>query len=204
MRPVRLLALVAVVLLALPVGSVFAAGYQVSVPILGTSGAPALASPSLFSGVLTVLYADGAPVVLSSNKVTFNVCSTTCDNVDAKLKQTSPGTYAYTLTPPSLSGTVTIYVKAGSLADDNGRIFPSVDTQIGTYASPSTSSASSNVPAAQSLPGSPVSPESNQLTRQAVAESPAKQQTPFMQVVLALVVLSLVAVGLLIIPSRRK
>jgi FlaG/FlaF family flagellin (archaellin) len=203
MQRMRLLAAVVVVLFALPVASVWAAGYQVSVPILGTSGAPALASPSLFSGVLTMIYADGAPVLLASNKVTLSICSATCANVDASLKQTSPGTYAYTFTPPSLSGTVTIYVKAGSLADDNGRIFPSVDTQVGTYASPSLTSSSAQ-PAVQPLPGSPVSPESNQLTRQAVPESATKQQAPVMQVVSALVILSLVAVGLLIVPTRRK
>jgi hypothetical protein len=208
MQAVRILAVMVAIMVILP-ASVFGV-YNNATPVLGTSGAPALAggAPSLYSGIITVLYADGAPVVLSSNKATFNICSTTCINVDATLKQTAPGTYTYTFTPPSLTGTVTIYVKAESLADDNGKIFPSVDTSVGTYASPSTTSSSSalpsDVPAAQSLPGSPVSPESNQLTQQAVPESPIKEQTPIMQVVLALVVLSLVAVGLLIIPSRRK
>ncbi len=206
MQAIRALALVSVIVFALPVASVFAAGYQISVPILGTSGAPALASPSLFSGVLTVLYADGAPVVLSSNRVTMSICGTACVNVEASLKQTSPGSYAYTFTPPtSITGTVTIYIRAGTLADDNGRVFPSVDTQVGTYASPSlTSTTPASTPVGQPLPGSPTSPESDQLTRQAVTTTPVKHDTPLFQVASAITLLSVVAVGLLIIPTRRR
>ena len=210
MRTIRLLAAVAVVLFALPLASVFANGYSISVPILGTTGAPALASPSLFGGVITVLYADGAPVVLSTNQVTFNVCESSCVLVKAKLQQTAPGTYAYSFTPPTnLSGTVTIFIQAGTLADDNGRIFPSVDTQIGTYAALSASSVQStaptpSAPTSQVPSGTPVSPESKVPTRQAVTPSQVKQESPIVQVVLTLTVLALVAVGLLILPTRRK
>jgi hypothetical protein len=209
MQAVRLFAMVAVIMFMLPIASVFGAGYQISDPILGTSGngAPALGAPSLFSGVFTAIYADGAPVVLSSNKVNFYICSTNCIWVPANLKQTAPGTYSYTFTPPSLSGTVTIFVYKGSLADDNGRIFPSVTTQIGTYASPTSTSLStppSIASGGQPLPASSIYPESSQLTRQAVATSPVPQRPPIVEVALTLILLSLVGVGLLVVPTRRK
>lgn len=207
MQSVRLVAVIAAIMVMLPVTSVFGV-YQSAQPILGTTGgSPALGAPKLFSGVLTVLYADGAPVYLSSNHVTLNVCSTNCIPVAATLKQTAPGTYFYTFTPPSLSGTVIIFVLAGSLADVNGRIFPNVDTQVSTYASPTTTSSSTSPSTAsvgQSFAASPVSPESTQLTRQAVATSPVEQKSPILQVTLALIVLSLVGVGLLVVPTRRK
>ena len=49
------------------------------------------------------------------------------------LTQLSPGAFTYDLVPPaSLRGTIEVIVVAGSLADDSGRIFPSVDTVIVT------------------------------------------------------------------------
>ncbi len=211
MQALKLTAIVALVLFALPMVSVFGAGYAISTPILGTTGAPALASPSLYSGVLSVLYADGAPVVLASNHITLNVCGTTgCVTVASTLKQTAPGTYTYTFTPPSLTGTITIYIQSGSLADDNGRIFPSVDTSIGTYASAASSTSSSGqssnpVPTqtpTQTPAAQPQSPESTQLTKQAVSSTEPNQQSPVSEVVLALTLLAVAAVGLVLYPSR--
>lgn len=152
MKRLQYVPLLFLMFLSLGVASVFGNGYTIGVPILGTTGSPALASPSLFSGVLTVLYADGATVVLSSNHVNLELCSTTCVTVTTTLKQTSPGAYSYSFTPPSLNGTITIYVQSGSLADDNGRIFPSVNTQIGTYASPTTGTLSATGTSHPSLP----------------------------------------------------
>ncbi|GEM_PF-1568495 len=209
MQALKLTAIAVLVLLALPIVSVFGAGYPIATPILGTTGAPALASPSLYSGVLNVLYADGAPVVLASNHITLNVCGTTgCVDVTSTLKQTAPGTYTYTFTPPSLTGTITIYVTAGDLADDNGRIFPSVDTSIGTYVSPASSTSSSSQASGTTNPiptQSPMgaqSPESTQLTKQAVTTTEPKQQSPILLVVLSLIVLLVAAVGLVVYPTR--
>jgi hypothetical protein len=208
MKGLRVVLVVLTMFLAFGVASVYASNgtgeAQVGVPILGTTGAPALAAPSLFSGAISVLYADGTPVVLQTNQVTLNVCNTSCVTITATLKQTAPGAYTYSFTPPtSLTGTVTIYVKAYGLADDNGRIFPSVDTQIGTYAySPSTSSTSqqpgTNVPPA----GTPVAP----LTGQAVNTLQTPTQTPTQTFPIGelLAVLSVFALAgcLLILPSR--
>ena len=184
----------------------FGNGYTIGVPILGTTslGAPALGSPNLYSGVITVLYADGATVVLSSSHVNLELCSTTCVTVATTLKQTAPGTYAYTFTPPSLTGTVTIYVQAGSLADDNGRIFPSVNTQIGTYASPAGSSpGSSSATSHPSLPATaPNQAKPASEVDQAVQAAHATQASPVLWIVAVLSAL-VVAACLILRPWRH-
>lgn len=188
--------------LAFGVASVYAnsADGNLGLPILGTTGAPALAAPSLFSGALSVLYADGTPVVLSTNQVTLSLCNTSCQTVTASVKQTAPGTYTYSFTPPaSMTGTVTIYIKANGLADDNGRVFPSADTSVGTYAfSPSTTSTSQQPASAPA--GTPLAP----LTRQAVSTTPSQPTTtsPVAALVVTLSVLA-VAGSLLVIPKRH-
>ena len=184
MKSFQFAALALVTLLALGVGSVYANTGEgdLGLPILGTTGSPALAAPSLFSGVITVLYADGTPVVLEFNTVNLDLCggSGTCSVVVATLKQTAPGTYAYSFTPPSLNGTVTIYVKAYALADDNGRIFPQVDTSIGAYSytpsSPSSSSSSAATPPPALPPAN--TPTMPPLTSQAVNTQPTQSTTP--------------------------
>jgi hypothetical protein len=191
--------------LSLGVASVFGnAEYTVAQPILGTTGSPALASPSLYSGVISVLYADGATVVLSTNHVNLELCSTTtCDAVTTTLKQTSPGTYSYSFTPPSLNGTITIYVQSGSLADDNGRIFPSVNTQIGTYASPTTGTLSATGTSHPSLPA--VAPNQAKPAgdmRQAFQAAQATQASPILWIVAVLSAL-VVAACLILRPWRR-
>lgn len=207
MRIVRYGAL-GLLLFSLSLACVFGKGYQISVPILGTSGAPALASPTLFEGIITVLYADGSPVVLGSDQVYLNLCSSTgaCINVVSTLKPTAPGAYSYSFTPPtSLTGVVTVFVQSGSLEDDNGRIFPSVDTQIASYGSPTITSSSASVSQPQPDPPAAPQPASNQqpdLTRQAVPIQ-RTQQSPIFSIALALTVVVMAAAGLLILPRRR-
>jgi hypothetical protein len=203
MKGLRVVAVTLVMFLALGVASVYAnPDGNLGLPILGTTGAPALAAPSLFSGAISVLYADGTPVVLQTNQITLNLCNTSCQTVTASLKQTAPGTYTYSFTPPtSMTGTVTIYIQANGLADDNGRVFPSVDTSIGTYAfSPSTSSPSQQ-PATSAPPaGTPVAP----LTRQAVNTTPSQPTTTSPVEALLLTLSALVVAGcLLVIPKRH-
>jgi hypothetical protein len=204
MKAVRIFPLLAILFLSMGVASVFASGYTVGVPILGTTGAPALTS-SMFSGEISVLYADGLPVVLSSYHLTFELCASTCMSVNTILKQLSPGVYAYTFIPPTtLTGIVTIYVTSGSLADDNGKIFPSVDTQVGTYALPSSSA--SSVPSDQNNLAPPPAVPSAEIQK-AVNQTPALPQQASQQTSPAIGVLSilslLVAVGLVIVLTRR-
>jgi len=215
LRGLRLVAFALVLFLALGVASVYANTGEgnLGLPILGTTGAPALAAPSLFTGSISVLYADGTPVVLEANHVTLNLCNTNstgigmlsyvntnpnvtsgCVAVSAMLRQTSPGSYTYSFTPPSLTGTVTIYVAAYGLADDNGRIFPSVNTSIGTYAYAPSATTGSSVPAA-TVPSTedqlPVAPP---IAAQAVNTSPTTttQSSPIEPL---LIVLSALAVA---------
>jgi hypothetical protein len=205
MKGVRVALVVLTMFFALGVGSVYANTGEgnVGLPILSTTGAPALAAPSLFSGALSVIYADGTPVVLETNQVPLSLCNSSCQTVTATLKQTAPGTYTYSFTPPtSLTGTVTIYIKAYGLADDNGRIFPSVDTSIGTYSfSPSTTTAQSAPVGTTNAPlaGTPVS----RLTSQAV--NPVQTPTQTFPIGALLAVLSVLALAgcLLILPSRH-
>jgi len=203
MKGLRLVAFALVTFLALGVASVYAnsADGNLGLPILGTTGAPALASPSLYSGTISVLYAEGTPVVLEANTVALDLCSSnSCTSVTATLKQTSPGTYTYSFTPPSLTGTITIYIKAYALADDNGRIFPSVDTSIGSYAY--TPSPASSVPPAAA--GTPVP----QLTSQAVNTSPTQTTQPAVQASpiepLLLLLAALSVAGSLLVVSKRR
>ena len=221
--------------LALGITSVYAGTGEgdLGIPILGTTGAPALASPSLFSGALSVLYADGTPVVLEANQVTLNLCTagnstttptnptttyyyirnnaTSCVTVTATLRQTSPGSYTYSFTPPaSLTGTVTIYIKANGLADDNGLMFPSVDTSIGTYAfAPSTTSTSQQPSTTNTSrqPGTSEPPAGTpppRLAAQAVTtgQSQATASSPIEALLLTLSALA-VAGCLLVIPMRH-
>ncbi len=204
MKSLGLAVVLFAMLLTLGVVSVYANTGEgtVGLPILGTTGAPALAAPSLYSGAISVLYADGTPVVLSTNQVTLNVCNTSCVTVTASLKQTAPGTYTYSFTPPtSLAGTVTIYIQAYGLADDNGRIFPSVDTSIGTYAfAPSTSGTSQQPGTSVPPAGTPVAP----LTHQAVNTSQSQPTATSPVVALLLMLTALTVAGsLLVIPRRH-
>ncbi len=89
MRNGHLLAALAVTLFTMSIVSVFAAGYQVSVPIIGTTspagiGAPPTnGAPPLVSGTVTLQYADGSPVTLTQSVVPLGLCSTTtCITVD--------------------------------------------------------------------------------------------------------------------------
>lgn len=206
----RLTGLTLVIFLALGVASVYANTSEGAVgdPILGTSGVPALAAPSLFGGVFSVLYADGTPVVLESNRVTFDLCNdNSCGTVTAILQQTAPGIYAYSFTPPSLTGIVTIYVKAYALADDNGRIFPQIDTSIGTYYYVPSTSTGSSVPPATSPPPAPITAVAPRLTTQAVNSQPTQtsQTTESSPVQPLLIVLSVLAVaGSLLTVSKRQ
>jgi len=227
MRGLRIVALTLLIFLASGVASVYAntGEANLGLPILGTSGAPALAAPSLYTGFITVLYADGTPVVLETNHVALGLCNTNstsgtlltlsntnpnvtsgCVLINAMLKQTAPGSYTYSFTPPALVGTVTIFVKAYGLADDNGRIFPSVDTSIGTYAyTPSPAGASapaSSVAPSTSLPPTaptPIAP----LTSQAVNTNPAPttQASPIEPLLLALCTLAVA--GLILVFKRQ-
>ena len=229
MRSLSIVALMFVMFLASGVASVYAGTGEgnLGIPILGTTGAPALGSPSLFSGAVSVLYADGTPVVLEANQVTLNLCTasnsttttpttsfyyirnnaTSCVTVTAKLRQTSPGSYTYSFTPPaSLTGTVTIYIKAYGLADDNGLMFPSVDSSIGTYAfAPSTTSPSTTSTSQQrgtSAPTAGTPPP--RLTEQAIntSQSPSTPASPVEALLLTLSALA-VAGCLLVIPMRH-
>jgi hypothetical protein len=203
MKGLRVVAVTLVMFLALGVASVYAnPDGNLGLPILGTTGAPALAAPSIFSGAISVLYADGTPVVLQTNEITLNLCNSSCQTVTASLKQTAPGTYTYSFTPPtSMTGTVTIYIKANVLADDNGRVFPSVDTSIGTYAfSPSTTTASQQPATSVPPAGTPVAP----LTRQAVNTTPTQPTTTSPVEALLLTLSALILAGsLLVIPKRH-
>jgi hypothetical protein len=204
MRILRVLPILFVLFFSLSIASVYAPGYTVANPILGTTGAPALAS-SNFAGVLTVHHADGSPVVLSSNHVTLEVCSASCQMVSATLTQNAAGAYTYSFAPPPLTGTVTVVIQAGSLADDNGRIFPSVDTQIGAYASPVSPAPGTPSTPQAALPGTPLSQPPSSLSHEAVAETPTKQAeaSPVVEVVLSLAILAVAGCCLLILPSRR-
>ena len=195
--------LLVVLFFSLSVAPVFANGYTVGDPIIGGFGAPALATGGLFAGAITVNYADGRPVVLASNHVTLELCATTCITLSLTLRQTAPGVYTYSFTPPSsLTGTVTIYVPAGGLADDNGRIFPSVDTSIGTYASPSLTSTSSDRQSPPPLAGTAPSTPSSEVDQAVNQSTPTQQESPLMFVLAAL---SLLAVaGLVLIFPRRR
>jgi len=208
MKAAHVLPLLVMVTLAASMVSVYGNAYTPDIPILGTTGTPALAAPSLFSGLLTVNYANRQPVVLATDQVTLQLCSaTSCTPVTATLTLQSPGIYSYSFTPPSgLTGTVTIYVGAGTLADDNGKIFPSVNTAIGTYSAPSSNLAS---PVAETpTPGSPASltpqTQPQDVVKQAVNVSQLQlgQTTPVWTVVAALIVL-LAAGFLLVIPRRH-
>jgi hypothetical protein len=202
MPSVRLSGLLALLLLLLPFASVYAQGYQINEPRLGTSGAPAL-SGTQFSGIITVLYSDGSPVYLGSNVVKLNLCSLSCVTISTTLKQTAPGTYAYSFTPPSsLTGTIIISVSAGGLADDNGKIFPSVDTQIGAYATPSLTS-SSPASVQTGTAGAPITQRKG-VVGQAVSLSPKQSATsPILEVAMALMVLGFAGVAILVLPRKR-
>jgi len=217
MRNGHLFVALAVTLFTMSIVSVFAAGYQVSVPIIGATGPagigapPTNGAPPLVSGTVTLQYADGSPVTLTQSIVPLDLCSSnSCVSVDSTFKQVSPGTYSYSYSlPTTLSGPITITIHAYVLADDNGKQFPSVDTVIGSFVAPSSTTGQSLPPTQNSganLPGqigTPILPQSNQLYNQAAVPQPTSE-SPITLIVLALTVLVLTASGLLILPSRKR
>lgn len=202
MKTARLSVALVAVLFALSLTSVFAQYsptpvIKAPVPILGATGSPALVG-NQFSDVFNVLYADGQHVTLASNYVVMKVCASTCVELNVPITQTAPGTYSYTFTPPSsVNGTVTIFIIAGGLADDYGKIFPPVDTQIGAYSTPTSSSA--QVPETRA-PQPPFSYPG----QVAVATTPPvgspSSTTPLVEL---FSVLTLLGIGLLVFPSRH-
>src|SRR5208337_432998 len=114
MASIRVMFTLALLVLAMVVAPVFAQAYQSSdplvraPPILGTTGAPALSSPTTFSGVINTLNANGRPAHLSSLQVDLKLCTSSgCVTVPTTLTQTYPGAYTYPITlPPSLTGIV--------------------------------------------------------------------------------------------------
>lgn len=213
LRSLRLALVVLTMFLAFGVVSVYARTGEgnLGLPILSTTGAPALpgGAPSLFSGVINVIYADGTPVVLSTHKVTLELCNTSCVTLTASLRPTSPGTYTYSFMPPtSVTGTVTIYVTASGLADDNGLVFPSVQTSIGTYAyTPSITTGTSTGTGTSAPIGTTSTPPAttpvNQLASQAVNTVQTPTQTSPIGAVLAVLTVLALAGSLLIFPSRH-
>ena len=166
---------------------------------------PALASPNLISGAISIVYGDGSPMVLSTSQVTLTLCAASCVSVPATLKQTGPGRYTYTFTPPSLTGTITVYLPAQSLADEWGRIFPSIDTQIGTYANTPTTTTGSTTAVATTTgtTAAVASTAVNPLTGQAVNTiNPQTQTFPIEEFLAVLIVLALAGV-LLILPLKH-
>jgi hypothetical protein len=130
--------------------------------------------------------------------------NSSCTAATATLRQTSPGVYTSSFTPPSLTGTVTIYIKACALADDNGRIFPEVDTSIGSYAYAPSSATGSSVPPSTGPPpgGSPVAPPLISQAVEAQATQPATESSPIEPL---MIILSALAVaGAILVLSRRR
>jgi hypothetical protein len=219
MRNVRLLAVLAVVLFSMSIVSVFAAGYQDSVPIIAATGPAAIGAPPingappLISGTVTFQYADGSPVTLTQSIITLQLCTSgSCVSVDSTFTQVSPGTYSYSYSlPKTLSGPVTITIPSNELADDNGKQFPSVDTVIGSFVAPASTTSESWQPPTQdsgaSLPGqmaTPNLPQYNPQYNQAAAIPQPASESPMTLIVVALTVLVLTASGLLILPSRKQ
>lgn len=206
LRIVHLLTVLGVLLFTTSIISVFAA-YSVGPPIIGSKGAPALnghSSPSQYAGIFTVTYANGRPVDLSLSQTYLRVCGSTCVSVVATITQTAPGTYAYSYVDPSLEGTLTVEVPADSLVDDNGKPFPSVDTQVGAYFVP----AKGAPPAAmktQAVSTTATQQQSSSRLMRVAQEGVAQQETPFNQLMLAVVVgVSVLAVcALVVLPSRK-
>ena len=228
MRPLRLTAFVLVIFLTSAVAVVSANTGEgtVGLPILGTTGAPALTAPDLFSGVITVLYADGTPVVLESNQVALELCgfynynytagttvvvttsgsnNTSCVALSTWLKQAAPGIYTYSFKPPSsLAGTVSIFIKAYALADDNGRIFPQVDTSIGSYAYTPPHTTGGSTPPSENPPAPSLISQAvtAQPTTTTAPEVSGTQTSPIEPLLITLSVL--VVVGALLTIRRRR
>jgi hypothetical protein len=218
MRNGHLLVALAVTLFTMSIVSVFAAGYQVSVPIIGATGPagigapPTNGAPPLVSGTVTLQYADGSPVTLTQSVVPLQLCSSSsCVSIASTFKQVSPGTYSYSYSlPTTLSGPITITITAYDLADNNGKQFPSVDTVIGSFVAPASTTSQSLPPTQNSganLPGqvgTPILQQSNQLYNQAAVTPQPNSESPITLIVVALTVLLLTASGLVILPSRKK
>ena len=211
MKSRTVLGVLSVVLLVVSLSSVFSvlvAGYtpggdpHTSTPIIRVAGAPAinqtLGNQTTF-GVFNLLYPNGVPVVLNNVEVYLRMCSSTCTLVIGTLTETAPGVITYSVPiVPSLTGAVNIIVPAGSLTDSYGRSFPRVDTVIGSYFD-STSGATAGNPAGSLSPG----PWPGVVQQaQPVNEQPQANVTHF-EIEFSILLLSLSAVGLLILPSRK-
>lgn len=166
MKPIGLLTVLVMLLLVTTTVSVAASGYPpdpgIKPPsptpgVTGPPGAPAL-SGSQMSGLLSVTYPNGHPVTLTQTMVTLQLCvAGACTSVTATLSQTVSGTYSYSFTVPStVSGAVSIVVTAGSLTDEYGTSFPSVNTVVGTFSITSSPPAIAGSPLTSKSSSSPM------------------------------------------------
>jgi hypothetical protein len=217
MKNPHLILALTLILIALSATQVFAQSYAPE-PIVGAKGAPALSGNNM-SGVIVLQYANiknKVPLVLQTEKVTLQVCGTGgCANVVADLSNTGPGTYAYTFPiPPSPTGSVTITLPARGLADAYGKPFPSTDTQVGSYSTPSPGTPSTSNPPPSGIPSLPAnSPQPVQhpgLYREAVPiaaspnpEAEHKPESYTTQAIVSSIILTLTAFGLLLLPRNQ-
>jgi hypothetical protein len=172
-------------LLASMIFSVSAQGYPAEAIVVT---APAISGKSII-GVLALTYPDGTKVVLSPPTMTVRICgSSGCTTQTVTVN--ADGSYSIPI-PTGATGTLTVYIVAGSMTDSFGATFPSVDTLLGSVTVPSS------VPG-----GSPPATSQPSLFRVAgVATQNAAQVTVYGVVA---VLLMLAAVGAVMILAPRR
>lgn len=144
MRAIHCAAILAVLVLSLTIASASASDYSpephIHVPNIGLQPPVTLTGCEL-AQPLCLLYPDGSNVTLREPPtMEVRACSLEPNGKCVTLKVplvngTTPCNYAYTINATTLDlpiGNIRLYIVAGSLTDQFGRKFPSVDTLIGT------------------------------------------------------------------------
>ena len=204
MKPIGPFTVVVMLLLSTIVASVAAEGYGPGAPGAVPSPVPSLSyygAPSLVgtqeTGIVSFAFPDGLAVSVKQSSVKLELCTASgCTAVAATLTQTAAG-YDYSFTIPStVSGSVDVILPAGSLTDQYGAPFPSVDTVIGTF----TAGSSASAPAAA---GSPLTKSSSLMRTTNPVEQTAQPQVNLL-IPSLLALLSIIGVALLAFPTKTR
>ena len=203
MKPIGPFSVLVVLLLTMTVASVAGSGYGAGSPGVLPSphpptlseGASSLVGTAL-TGTLTLAYPSGVPVTIKQTSVTLDLCNAAgCTTVTATISHTPSG-YAYSFNvPPTMTGTVDIILPAGSLTDQYGISFPSVNTVVGTYTAGSTGTTSGGSPLASMSP-------SPMRTTNPMEQTTQPQINLLIPTLLAL--LSIAGVALVAVPTKTS
>ena len=200
----------AILIFTLLVATVYGAGYPPTPIITVPPGKAPVIVDHQVQGSLLITYPDGTPVEVPALTMKIRVCGAAgCILITVTLIETTPGHYDYSFTMGSdfPTGSVTLYVVAGSMKDSYGTPFPDVDTEIGAISVIASSTSQSSVQQQQEIPkGSIINQPSSPIRvaqQEPTYKAPQESSTSY-TVAVILGILVLAGIGCYYSPSKPR